>query len=239
MKLRLANTLFAAFAGAGMVFLVCAASFSTVSGTEQASPQRQPAQIWIDYPLEGTVFPPEITSPTFLWHDAGNTSRRWVIEVKFADDSNSIRIDVPGERFHPGEADPNAGPGLAMTEEQASALTWTPDADTWIKIKRHSVASPVCISIQGFADSDSEVPIAVAKVSISTSTDPVGAPVFYRDVPLMLPSPDEKGPIAPLPRSAIPLRASRGSRCPTCRVSAVNGVTPRLHSTPAWLTVTV
>ena len=205
MKLRLANTLFAAFAGAGMVFLVCAASFSTVSGTEQASPQRQPAQIWIDYPLEGTVFPPEITSPTFLWHDAGNTSRRWVIEVKFADDSNSIRIDVPGERFHPGEADPNAGPGLAMTEEQASALTWTPDADTWIKIKRHSVASPASISIQGFADGDSEVPIAAAKVSISTSTDPVGAPVFYRDVPLMLPSPDEKGPIAPLPRSAIPL----------------------------------
>jgi len=76
MKLRLANTLFAAFAGAGMAFLVCAASFSTVSGTEQASPQRQPAQIWIDYLLEGTVFPPEITSPTFLWHDAGNTSRR-------------------------------------------------------------------------------------------------------------------------------------------------------------------
>jgi Flp pilus assembly protein TadD len=33
----------------------------------------------------------------------------------------------------------------------------------------------------------------------------VGAPVFYRDVPLLLPSPQEHGPIAPLAASAIPL----------------------------------
>ena len=201
MKLSLAHTLFAGIAGAGTVFLVCAASFSTVSGAEKRSPQiRQPAQIKIDYPQQGTVFPPEITPPAFLWHDPSNASSRCVIEVNFADDSNSIRIDVPGERFHAGEADPNAGPGLAMTEEQASTLTWKPDADTWIKIKCHSVASPASISIQGFADSDSKEPIAAAKVSISTSADPVGAPVFYRDVPLMLPSAEEKGPIAPLPR---------------------------------------
>jgi len=42
-------------------------------------------------------------------------------------------------------------------------------------------------------------------VTIMTSADGVGAPVFYRDVPLMLPSPDEKGPISPLPLTAIPL----------------------------------
>lgn len=42
-------------------------------------------------------------------------------------------------------------------------------------------------------------------MSISTSADPVGAPIFYRDVPLLLPPPEERGPIAPLPRSAIPL----------------------------------
>ena len=41
-------------------------------------------------------------------------------------------------------------------------------------------------------------------MSISTSRDPVGAPVFYRDVPLLLPPADEKGPISPLPRTAIP-----------------------------------
>src|ERR1019366_5602056 len=38
-----------------------------------------------------------------------------------------------------------------------------------------------------------------------TSLDPVGAPVFYRDVPLIAPAPAEKGAIQPLPIFAIPL----------------------------------
>jgi hypothetical protein len=42
-------------------------------------------------------------------------------------------------------------------------------------------------------------------VTISTSADPVGAPVFYRNVPLMVSPTGEKGTIAPLPASAIPL----------------------------------
>ena len=41
-------------------------------------------------------------------------------------------------------------------------------------------------------------------MKLSVSTDPVGAPIFYRDVPLM-PSETEKGFIKPLATSAIPL----------------------------------
>jgi tetratricopeptide (TPR) repeat protein len=41
-------------------------------------------------------------------------------------------------------------------------------------------------------------------VSVRTSKDPVGAPIFYRDVPLM-PSATEKGIIKPLAQDAIPL----------------------------------
>ena len=41
-------------------------------------------------------------------------------------------------------------------------------------------------------------------MQLTVSQDPVGAPIFYRDVPLM-PSATEKGIIKPLPTSAIPL----------------------------------
>ena len=41
-------------------------------------------------------------------------------------------------------------------------------------------------------------------MTIRTSKDPVGAPIFYRDVPLM-PSETEKGIIKPLAPGAIPL----------------------------------
>jgi len=83
--------------------------------------------------------------------------------------------------------------------------TWKPDEDTWAKIKRLSVKSPATITITGFADDDSKSPVSGGSTTISTSSDPVGAPVFYRDVPVMFVAAKEKGAIQPLPNSALPL----------------------------------
>ena len=44
-----------------------------------------PAPIAIDYPENGSVFPPEITAPTFLWRDPAAGARLWRIEVTFGD----------------------------------------------------------------------------------------------------------------------------------------------------------
>ena len=51
-------------------------------------------------------------------------------------------------------------------------------------------------------------PVSRGRVTIETSKDPVGAPIFYRDVPLM-PSEVAKGVIKPLAPAAIPLIAWR------------------------------
>jgi Flp pilus assembly protein TadD len=204
MRLRSAHLLLAAMASAASVFLVCGAALSSSSGMGEASGS-QPAKITVDYPLEGSVFPPEITPPTFLWHDSTETAKRWVVEVSFASRADGIRMEVPGERLQMGEIDPAAGPGIELTPEQAATRTWKPDAATWAKIKRLSVKSPARITITGFAEGSPRTPVSAGSVRISTSLDPVGAPIFYRDVPLLLPSPDEKGPIQPLPQSAIPL----------------------------------
>lgn len=205
MKLRFTHFLSAGVLAAGSVFLVCGAVLSTSAGTDQALAANQPAKITVDYPLNGSVFPPEITPPTFLWHDSTDTAKRWVVEIAFAGQPDRLRVETLGAPLQPGKIDPQAGPGLELTAEQASTRTWKPDAGLWAKIKRSSVKSPASITIDGFADDDSKHPVSAGKVTISTSADPVGAPVFYRDVPLMLPSPAEKGPIAPLPQSAIPL----------------------------------
>jgi Flp pilus assembly protein TadD len=205
MRLRSANLLFAGVVGAVSVFLVCGAALTSSSGLDDAPPAGQPTKIVIDYPLEGSVFPPEITPPTVLWHDPAETAKRWVVEVSFADRSDGIRLEVAGERLKMGEIDPAAGPGRELTPREAATRTWKPDAATWEKIKRLSTKSPAKITISGFAADSSKLPVSAASVTISTSADQVGAPIFYRDVPLMLPSPEEKGPIQPLPPSAIPL----------------------------------
>ena len=205
MRFRAIKVLFAGFAGAVSVFLVCGGVLKSTSVLGDTSSENQSAKITIDYPLEGSVFPPEITPPTFLWRDPAESVTRWVVDVSFAGHVDGIRVETSGERMQKGRLDPQAGPGIELTPEQASTRTWQPDAETWTKIKRRSVKSPATISITGFADGASGRAVSVGKVTFSTSVDPVGAPVFYRDVPLLLPSPQEHGPIAPLAASAIPL----------------------------------
>jgi tetratricopeptide (TPR) repeat protein len=138
------------------------------------------AAITIDYPLGGSVFPPEITAPEFLWRDPAASA--WSIDFEFGDSS----------------------PGL---HAQAAARSWRPDESAWAAIKSRSVERPVTVTITGLAGVPPR-PVSRGRVTIQTSRDPVGAPIFYRDVPLM-PSELEKGVIKPLPPAAIPLIAWR------------------------------
>src|ERR1035437_7919854 len=172
----------------------------------------QPAAITVDYPEDGSVFPLEITAPTFIWHDASAGAALWRIEVKFSDGSAAIGAQSRGERLRIGEIDRRT---VAATNELprlstqlASARTWTPDTQTWAAIKKHSAGRPATITITGFGDGASSTPISRGRVVIETSKDPVGAPILYRDVPLM-PSELEKGVIKPLDASAVPLIAWR------------------------------
>ena len=201
---RYASVLLAAAVVAGSVFLVSRGALPPVSAGEEAHSARQPAKIAIDYPLNGSVFPPEITAPVFLWRDPIEAAKRWVVEVSFADHSQGIRIEAAGEPFRRNEIDPKAGPGTELTPEQKATRAWKPDAETWAKIKRLSVKAPATITIRGL-DQGGAVAVSAGKVTISTSSDPAGAPIFYRDVPLMLPPPEERGPIQPLPQAALPL----------------------------------
>ena len=40
----------------------------------------------IRYPLNDTLFPPEIVPPTFRWEDSKSESDTWLITIKFQDD---------------------------------------------------------------------------------------------------------------------------------------------------------
>lgn len=190
------------------VCLVAGITRSQDTLDDQGTASATTAKITVDYPLNGSVFPPEITSPTFLWRDPSDSSKHWVVEVSFADHFAPMHFDVRGEYMHMGEIDPRAGVGgelVPLTPEQLKTRTWKPEETAWATIKRHSVKSPATIVIRGFAEGDSKVLLSTGTVTIFTSVDPVGAPVFYRDVPLMLSPPTDKGIIQPLPPSAIPL----------------------------------
>jgi tetratricopeptide (TPR) repeat protein len=186
---------------------VHAAAMPSADSSRPSRADDQPlAAITIDYPADGSVFPPEIIAPTFLWRDAAEGTTGWLIDVAFGDGSPGIQARSQGERLRIGEidqrciAETNELPRL--TPEQAAARTWTPDAETWAAIKNHSTERPATVTITGFGDANPDAAVSRGQVIIQTSKDPVGAPIFYRDVPLM-PSELEKGVIKPLAPKAM------------------------------------
>jgi len=169
--------------------------------------QQPSSKLWpvsIDYPEEGSIFPPGITPPTVLWRDAAGTS--WNIDIFFADKTPPIRIVTGGERIKIPPIDPQAvsdsNKPPTLTAQQAATWTWTPDDATWATIQAHSVAAPARLVISGTRDGHNV--LSQAQVAFTTSSDPVGAPIFYRDVPLM-PTQGVNGVVAPLAPDQIHL----------------------------------
>ena len=181
---------------------IVATVFPRAFAATAAAPVLTP--ISIDYPEEGSIFPPGITPPTFLWRDASGTS--WNIDISFADNFAPIHATSKGERMQLGPIDPdcvadsNSPP--ALNPQQASMWTWKPDAATWAAIQAHSAHKPATVTITGYRDGS--VAYSQSRVTFTTSTDEVGAPIFYRDVPLM-PASGNGGAVAPLAQSNIHL----------------------------------
>src|SRR5208337_920157 len=171
------------------------------------------ARITIDYPAAGAIFPPEITPPVFLWRDEDDTAKLWIIDVSFGDRSRGIQARSRGEKRPIGEIDERCAKAGAVAPQLApnelAGHSWTPDAETWAAIKKHSIKRAATVIITGFGDEAATQPVSRGQVTIQTSTDLVGAPLFFRDVPLISVPVGQKGVIMPLPTEAIPLIAWR------------------------------
>ncbi len=112
----------------------------------------------ITYPLNETLFPPEIVPPTFGWKDADPQSRVWLITVKFQDQGQMNFL--------------------------SNRAQWTPNAEDWEIIKKKSLEKGAEVTILGVTRSNPVTVISAGRISIKTSKDEVGAPLFYRDVDL-------------------------------------------------------
>jgi tetratricopeptide (TPR) repeat protein len=199
---------------AGVLTLFARLAGPAQSGRADASapPEPGPASIQIDYPEDGSIFPPEITPPTFIWRETSPDARIWEIEIGFGDGGPGILARTRGERLRIGPIDPRAVSSTnrspELTPQQAAARSWIPSASLWAEIKKRSTERPAKITIRGFPGAAGHGAVSQGSVVMQTSRDPVGAPIFYRDVPLM-PSELEKGVIKPLAQAAVPLIAWR------------------------------
>ena len=200
MQRRFAHVLLWGISGLAVAGVTCT-RWQRIVPVHAALPDSGNARITVDYPQDGSIFPPDIAPPTMIWRDAEAGNRLWDIEVTFSDGSKPLRVQSKGERPAIGAIDPrcvaktNQVPTLSA--EQSASHTWIPTPAMWGQIKKHSVEQAATITIRGFADVKDKQPASQGQVIIKTSKDPVGAPIFYRDVPLM-PSEGKKGIISPI-----------------------------------------
>ena len=113
----------------------------------------------IEYPGEGTIFPPEFPSPQFHWIDSLDSMAKW-----------HIRLTTQN--------------GEELYRETTKSEVWRPDSAIWQNIKAGSATGPVLFTIIGEHRTGFRSDWSSGRISFSFSTDSVGAPVFYRAVPL-------------------------------------------------------
>ena len=113
----------------------------------------------IRYPLNETLFPPEIVPPTFHWEDADSTSDTWLITIKFQDDNRRMNFLV-------------------------QETQWKPEPAQWEDIKKRSLENHAVVTILGVNRWGRGKILTAGQISFKTSKDPVAAPLFYREVNL-------------------------------------------------------
>lgn len=120
-----------------------------------------PGNLTITYPKNGTLFPPEIASPTLEWDDTKQVADTWFIIVG---------IDGNKELFS------------VIRKEQK----WKPAPDKWEMMKKNSVINDLRITILGIksSGSDNNPVLSGAGITIRTSEDEVGGLIFFRSLPL-------------------------------------------------------
>ena len=182
-------------------------STAPVAQTAQPDQSSKPS-LTIDIPANRTIYPPDIIPPQFAWRDDNAAVTVWRIEIVFGEHGHSIKVWSNGEKMQLAPVDSSLVGFVppTLTPEQAAAHTWRPDEKTWEEIKHNSVEQQTTVIVSGYASQKDREPLTQAKATIVTSKDPVGAPLFYRDVPLITPPPEteQRGVIKPLPDSVLP-----------------------------------
>ncbi len=182
------------------------APFAAGFTSADAQDAHDPSPITVDAPVAATIYPPDVAAPTFLWRDGAERATVWRMDISFGRGAPPLEINVKGEHPRVGEIDPQCVSPLnelpKLTPQEAEAHSWKPDAATWEAIKSGSARHTATLTISGFTSEDPTSPVSRGQSTFQTSKDPVGAPIFYRDVPL-IPSVGEKGVISPLPKGAL------------------------------------
>jgi tetratricopeptide (TPR) repeat protein len=145
--------------------------------------------ITVEYPQDETVFPPDMAAPTFVWTDGTADADTWFVDVACRDRDEHVYVLTRGATPLPArDGDPRTASEAAAAycppTPTVPPRRWMPDPQTWERIEHLSDGSGATVTISGLSSDDPGRILSAGQTRLSVSRDPVGAPIFYRDVPL-------------------------------------------------------
>jgi hypothetical protein len=159
-----------------------------LQAAKAASTSKNLIPITIEYPLDEAVFPSDITAPRFAWSDPAAGADTWLIDVASGDGNHLYVLTQGAAPPHERDSDPRTvSEEVKAYEPPSTNVTtrrWMPDRQTWESIKSLSHSRAANVSIIGFNSENLQKALSGGSTKLTTSEDPVGAPIFYRDVPL-------------------------------------------------------
>lgn len=117
------------------------------------------AGLTVELPFDGTAFPPDLAAPLFKWQAAAKEADTWLLRFGFE----------------------SGAPPLAFVTE---APVWKPSPATWRRIRKACGSQPATVTLVGAGGATLGKALCSATLTFRISPDPVGAPIFFRDVNL-------------------------------------------------------
>ncbi len=87
------------------VVLVLGAGHRYSSAAPLEFPTSPSGSLEITYPLDETLFPPDIVAPTVVWSDATAGVGQWTVLLKFGSGGEPLRFSTSEPRWRPSEED--------------------------------------------------------------------------------------------------------------------------------------
>jgi len=137
------------------LFILPYLKVSTISNCLEKSATQ--SGLAIDYPYNGTIFPPDIAAPEFLWSDSNKATKHWLISISFEKTGRTLRYFTDTNK-------------------------WQPARKTWNVIKKYSQNHNATVSITGHNNAVVPTVLSHNAMCFTTSPDSVRDPVFYREV---------------------------------------------------------
>jgi len=127
-----------------------------IAAAFDASPAR--GGLALATPQDGTIYPAGLPPPVLTWTDDHAASNAWLLTFSFSAGEKSAHLTHFRE--------------------------WTPPADVWSDVQRRSTGRPAELTVVGVDRARPGTILSSGRATFETSVDPIGAPVFYREVNL-------------------------------------------------------